>query len=254
MELNQILEKVLVYQCLSEYYQNRNKARFAYCYQKYLHYLQRFAQQYGDEMERDFLFPRDDFKNVGKIRFAHAANQLNHTVDIYVNQTLVVSKLAFGGITSYLQLIPGKYSIEVYPSGNLLKPILEQEFSVSEHACTLVIGEEKATPMFLLFEDDLEPVKERVKLRFLHFSANAPQMDVAIRGGHVLFSEVKYGQARFITLPPGRIDLELRLSGANKQIYVIPQIQLEEQKNYSLFAGGKIKGSPAFRMLVVEDI
>jgi hypothetical protein len=248
--MNRDLEKVLIYQCLSEYYQNRNKARYSYCYQKYLQYLHRFGEQYG---EQDYTFPEDDFESKGKIRFAHVANERNEAIDIYVNQILVVSKLAFGGITSYLQLIPGEYSIEVYPAGNIDQPILEQKFSISEQPCTLVIGEEKTTPVFLLFEDDLQPAKERAKLRFLHFSANAPKMDIAIRGGNVLFSDVKYGQARFITLPPDTIDLELRVSGTDKQIYVIPQIQLENQKNYSLFAGGKIKGAPAFRMLVVED-
>ncbi len=68
-----------------------------------------------------------------------------------------------------------------------------------------------------MLEDDPAPVASAAKVRVIHFSADAPAVDIATAGSSVDEAVVKglaYPNATgYLELPGGTYDLEVRLAG-----------------------------------------
>jgi hypothetical protein len=97
------------------------------------------------------------------------------------------------------------------------------------------------------------PTSDSAKLRFFHFSVNAPAFDLAESGGGaVLFSNRTFNDintapsyARFSTLHNGTYNLELRLAGTSTVVATLPNVVLGGGKIYTLYSRGSEGGTNA---------
>lgn len=258
------LEKALQYKMLADYYRKRDMRNHQLYYEKYVRNQKRFVMEYekGRFHKLDYDSPAMESVHpisqaYGRLRILHGYTSFPEGFDLYLNNRLVAQNVPFAAITSYLRLPAGSYHLQIFPTGKKEDHLLDQMISVGDDAYTLVLIDDitgaSKQPSLLSYEDDLQPVEDRAKVRLIHLSPNAPRVDVAIKEGNVLFSQVGYTDARFISLPAGSYDLELRISGTDQVIYTIPRVRLEAKKIYSIFAVGRVRGNPAFRVLVVLD-
>jgi hypothetical protein len=257
------LEKALRYKMLADYYRSRNSRNYNYYNERYLRNQKNFVIDYekqktsGNHLDSPSSDAESAIRRNSRLRLLHAYTVSSGAVDVYVNDRLVAQRIPFAAITSYLRLPMGSYRIDVYPSGTKEHVLINQSVTIGDNPYTLALVDDVSgttkRASLLRYEDDLQSVGTRAKVRLIHLSPNAPRVDVAIRGGNVIFSNVGFTDARFITLPPSNYDLELRIASTNQVIYTIPRVHLESKKVYSIFAVGRIRGNPAFRVLVVQD-
>lgn len=255
MSWEKSLDKATRYKMLADYYQTRDINKYNQYNGKYQKHLVKFVEQY--EMPRQIPVYQRPFGKKGMVRILHTATYAPVPVDVYVNQKLVAGNVPFSGITGYLPLSSGDYKVEIFPAGRKDQAVLSQSIKVRDRrAYTLIAADVRTTNkiQLLVYEDDVKRVAGRAKVRFIHMSPDAGRVDIAIKGGNVIFSNVGYRDARFMTLNPGVYTLEIRPAGSKQRaLYTIPNVTLNKGKIYTLFALGKVKGNPIFRVLMVED-
>ena len=94
------------------------------------------------------------------------------------------------------------------------------------------------------------PAAGKSHIRFFHFSANAPAVDIAVTGGPVLFSNRSFNDQgtntnviNFTPVDAGTYNLEVRLAGTTTPVLTIPNVSLTAGKIYTVFAKGFLGGS-----------
>lgn len=171
-------------------------------------------------------------------------------VDLIVDGTVAGTNLTFPNSTAYLSVNSGTRNIKVNVTGTSTTVInadvpFEKDMNYSVFAIDSV---SKITPVVLT--DNLTmPASGKSHIRFLHFSPNAPAVDVAVTGGPVLFANrifnktVSGTEMAFTPVDAGTYNLEVRLAGTTTVVLSLPGIVLENGKIYTVFAKGFVGGS-----------
>lgn len=249
------MDKTLQYKFLSEYYRDEDITKHDYYQKKYKQNLEKYVENLGTH-DVSVKKPKKPNVQFGRIRVLHAATNANVPVDIYINGQPAIRNLAFGAITGYTSLPVGDYKIEVFPAGKRDKAVITQYVRVNKgRAYTLAAADVRGTKnnQLLVYEDDLTPVAGRSRVRLIHLSPDLGRVDVAIKGGNVIFSDVGYRDARFITLDSGRYNLEIRPVGKKEILFDVPDVRLVAGKIYTIMVIGRTEGQPPFQVLMVED-
>jgi Domain of unknown function (DUF4397) len=80
----------------------------------------------------------------------------------------------------------------------------------------------------------------------VHLSPNAPAVDIALKGGAVVFANTAFkGSKDFTPLDAKTYDLEVRVAGTTPVVLALPGIKLEAGKIYTVFARGFLSGTGA---------
>jgi hypothetical protein len=115
---------------------------------------------------------------------------------------------------------------------------------------TFLIDSVKRAKLVITKDDVSEPREGKVKLRFLHFSHNAPAMDVSKSGGATLFTNRSFndqeGNAafqKFIEVDPGSYQFIFKTSGTTTTLYTTSTINLLPDRIYTLAARGAVGGA-----------
>jgi hypothetical protein len=95
----------------------------------------------------------------------------------------------------------------------------------------------------------------------IHFSADAPAVDIATAGAAPADAVVKnlaYPAASdYLALPGGSYDLEVRLAGTTTVALALPGVAIEDCNSYSVFAVGSAAAEPlggnALQVVVAVD-
>lgn len=75
--------------------------------------------------------------NISYVRVLNASPDAP-AVDIYINGGLIFKNIKFKDFTEYVQLSMGQYKMEVYPVGQMDKPVLAQNIQVHENKLLLL--------------------------------------------------------------------------------------------------------------------
>lgn len=94
----------------------------------------------------------------------------------------------------------------------------------------------------------------KCKIRFVHASSDSPPVDVAIRGGRVLFRNVSYGKSSgYVDIEPTTANLEIREAGTGKVLVDLPNVRQKTDNLYSLNLIGFSKGQPGLEATLTVD-
>ena len=165
-------------------------------------------------------------------------------VDLLLNDAVVGQNLDFPNNTGYLSILSGARNIKVNVAGSNTTVIdADLMFETGGSYKSVFAINEVANIAPLVFDDDLSaPAAGKAHVRFIHLSPDAPNVDVALAGGAVLFGNVAFGEADnaglFSPLDSGTYDLEVRVAGTSTVVLSLPGIALEEGKIYTVFARG----------------
>lgn len=184
----------------------------------------------------------------------HACTLLPAEIDVYVNEIKCVHALGFGQITQSFEA--GSVSMTM----KITKPacpeqVLWESFIEGKDMdqFTLIITESNNTPLLSIYRDDPMPVAGRTKLRMIQLSPDTESISIASER-QVLFSNVAFGESRFLTLFPYSSSLHVCFTKTNKPMYRIPALNFQLGESYTLFTVGKNQQKPYFRLLLLKGL
>jgi hypothetical protein len=192
------------------------------------------------------------------VRVAHLSPDAP-AVDVYLGGNKALSNVPFGAVSDYLSVPAGTYPIKVLPAGAPAadRGVIEASATVEGgKAYTVAAAGRLAQIGASIFADDrTAPRAGKAKIRVIHASPDAPAVDIAVKGGPVLFSNLAFKAASaYAEVDPGTYDLEVRPAGTTTVALALPGVRLDANTAYSAIANGLLQGQPALSVKAVVDM
>jgi hypothetical protein len=190
----------------------------------------------------------------GRVRFLHTSPD-SPDIDIYINGQMRVKRLPFRVASNYLALKPGKYHIDIYPTGNSVDSVLNKRITVEPGKSYTLAAIDSVKKMRLLpYLTQPEVPPNESKIRFLHLSSDTGALDIAVKDRDVVFPNVSYKQATdYLGIMPMTVDLEVREAGTKNVVLPLPKAQFRPNETYTIVLLGLTKGEPAFQAMFLKD-
>src|SRR5688500_2146354 len=192
--------------------------------------------------------------NNANIRVIHGSPDAP-AVDIYVNGAKAISNLAFKEATAWTPLPAGTYAVKVTATGST-DAVIEASLPLEagQYYTVLATGKLADISAKVLVDDLSSLAPGKARLRVVHASPDTPAVDVAVKGGPVLVSNLAYPNATdYLTVDKMTVDVEIRAAGTETVALAVPGFALEEGKSYSVYALGLLNGTPALPVLPTAD-
>lgn len=190
-----------------------------------------------------------------RVRVVHASPDAP-AVDVLVNGSAAFTNAPFKGITNYASLDAGSYSVAVVPTGATEPKVISATLTLDadKDYTVVAVGKLANIEPLVLVDNNAAPAGGKAHVRFVHASPDAPAVDIAVKGGPVIFSNVAFkGVGDYMPVDAGTYDLEVRLAGTNTVALDLPGIALADGTVYTVFAMGLAGGEPALTAVLSED-
>ena len=180
-------------------------------------------------------------------------------VDFKINNTLFATTVSYSSTTGtvtynlpYYTIAPGTtnvyYNLTGTPNAYASK---EGETLEDKAYSTFFIDSIKRAKLAWVVDDLDDPTPGKVKIRFFHFSPNAPAVDVvAVSTGAKWFANRTFNDQEgkpelqsFIEVDPGSYTFAFRLAGTATAAYTTSTITLLPDRIYTLAARGVVGGA-----------
>lgn len=184
-----------------------------------------------------------------KVMVVHASPNAPN-VDVRVNNNVALTNVAYPTNSGYLDVNSGSTNIKVSPTTTTTHVIdATVTLDASKNYSVFAVDSVSKIKAAVVSDDLTAPASGKAHVRFFHFSANAPAVDIAVTGGAVLFSNRRFNDqatnssyASFTPLNAGTYNLEVRAAGTNTVVLSLPNITLTAGKIYTVFAKGFLGG------------
>lgn len=197
------------------------------------------------------------------VRVLHASPDAP-AVDIYLDDTVVegLTNVPFGTISDYLPVPAGDHNVKVFATGTTSDPVIDADVAVSAGASYTIAATGALTSITAqVLEDEPSASCDNAQVRVVHFSADAPAVDVATAGAapaDAVVKDLEYPNATgYLALPADTYDLEVRLAGSTTVALPLPDVTIEDCRAYSVFAVGSAAdpavGGNALQAVVAVD-
>ncbi len=190
------------------------------------------------------------------VRVVHASPDAP-AVDILVNDGVAFSNVAFKEATAYASVPAATYNVKVVPSGATTPVVIEADLVLTAEAAgytVVAVGKLADIEPVVLMDSHTAPAASFAHLRFVHASPDAPAVDIAVKNGPVLFSDVMFKEASdYISVAATTYDLEVRLAGTGDVVLSVPGVALAGGTVYTVFAMGLAGGTPALMAVPIAD-
>ena len=189
--------------------------------------------------------------NSSLVRVFHAAPQAPN-VDVYVNDQMVFSNLAFGDFTRYVYLDEGEYNVSVYLAGQKDRPVINQMVDVPSQQIFTIAATGNLDNLGLLVIPDKvskSPSQTYSSVRVIHLSPNAPGVDILV-DGDTLFEDISFGEGTdYVDLNPGTYNVNVVLN-TDKSVVLPLKVTLNPDKIYTIYIIGN---PPTLQAVQVVD-
>lgn len=189
--------------------------------------------------------------NSSLVRVFHAAPQAPN-VDVYVNDQIVFSNLAFGDFTRYVYLDEGEYNVSVYLAGQKDRPVINQMVDVPSQQIFTIAATGNLDNLGLLVIPDKvskSPSQNYSSVRVIHLSPNAPGVDILV-DGDTLFEDISFGEGTdYVDLNPGTYNVNVVLN-TDKSVVLPLKVTLNPDKIYTIYIIGN---PPTLQAVQVVD-
>ena len=186
-----------------------------------------------------------DSHETAKVRVGHFSPDAP-AVDVYAGEDAILTDVPFGALSDYLEVPGGTYSIAVVAAGAdpadgaVIGPV-DLDFAagtMTTVAATNVLESIEAQ----VLADEPNPQDGIAQVRVVHFSADAPAVDIALDGGDVVVENLAYPNATeaYLDLPEGEYDLEIRPTGTTDVAFDIDPLDLPGGNSFTVFAIGSL--------------
>jgi hypothetical protein len=177
-------------------------------------------------------------------------------VDLLVDNTqLNANALLFPNNTGYLTQNAGTRNVKVNVAGTSTTVIQADLSLMGDHSYSVFAVNQVAQIEPLVLEDDLTPpALNKVHVRFVHLSPDAPAVEITLSDGTIVFPNVSFkGYTAFTPLDGGTYHLQVRLAGTSTVVLDLPGIVLTNGDIYTIFARGFAARSPALGAEIIVN-
>lgn len=189
--------------------------------------------------------------NSSLVRVFHAAPQAPN-VDVYVNDQMIFSNLAFGDFTRYVYLDEGEYNVSVYLARQKDRPVINQMVDVPSQQIFTIAATGNLDNLGLLVIPDKvskSPSQNYSSVRVIHLSPNAPGVDILV-DGDTLFEDISFGEGTdYVDLNPGTYNVNVVLN-TDKSVVLPLKVTLNPDKIYTIYIIGN---PPTLQAVQVVD-
>ena len=189
--------------------------------------------------------------NSSLVRVFYSASQAPN-VDVYVNDQMVFSNLAFGDFTRYVYLDEGEYNVSVYLAGQKDRPVINQMVDVPSQQIFTIAATGNLDNLGLLVIPDKvskSPSQNYSSVRVIHLSPNAPGVDILV-DGDTLFEDISFGEGTdYVDLNPGTYNVNVVLN-TDKSVVLPLKVTLNPDKIYTIYIIGN---PPTLQAVQVVD-
>lgn len=176
-----------------------------------------------------------------RVRIVHASPDAPN-VDVWVNGAVAVSNLAFKQATTYLELAPGEYQVQVAPTGGTAADaVIDATLTLAAGMDYTVaaVGQIAEIAPLVLEGNTAAPAAGKAHLRVVHASPDAPAVDVSVTGGPVLIENLTFPTASdYIPVDAGAYDLAVRPTGTETSVLDINGFMADAGTIYTVLAVG----------------
>ena len=158
-----------------------------------------------------------------------------------------IESLAFNGITGWIELPAGSYSIAVSPAGTSIDDaaIGPATFSLGAGAWTTVAATGSLSAGTLgadIISEDIGTLRfDETFVTVFHGIEDAPAVDVILPDGTAVISGLAFGESASLTLPEGTYNLQVVPSGATSPVVIdLTGTSLFRQTYYFVAASGTL--------------
>jgi hypothetical protein len=193
------------------------------------------------------------------VRVVHAMPK-GPTLDVFADDQKAFDDVSYKQVTPYKEL-PDKLAVTftVRLAGqDGGEPLAEKSEIISSgnHYTIVALPDTKAQLLLKVINDDLEPPSaDKAKVRFIHVSPEAGEVDVYSRERKkALFDGVNFeSEAGYCEVDPMKTTLEVRPEGKKNVLLTIPNAALDAGKIYTILIAGKTKDAPKLEAITIED-
>src|SRR5699024_9961842 len=189
--------------------------------------------------------------NSSLVRVFHAAPQAPN-VDVYVNDQMVFSNLAFGDFTRYVYLDEGEYNVSVYLAGQKDRPVINQMVDVPSQQIFTIAATGNLDNLGLLVIPDKvskSPSQNYSSVKVIHLSPNAPRVDILVEVNK-LFADISFiEETDYVNLNTRTYNVNVVLN-TDKSVVLQIKITLNPDKIYTIYIIGN---PPSLQAVQVVD-
>jgi hypothetical protein len=197
--------------------------------------------------------------DMSAVRVVHASPDAP-AVDVYVDGSKVLTDVAYKGASDYLPVPAGAHNFKVFATGAnpaSATPVIDADATLEggKDYTVLAIGNLADIKPLILTDDNSTPAAGKAHVRVIHASPDAPAVDIAVKSGPVLFSNLAFGkEVGPAPVDAGTYDLEVRAAGTMTVTLAINGVTFEAGKIYTVVAVGLLNGTPKLEALpLVND-
>jgi len=187
------------------------------------------------------------------IRVVHASPGAPN-VDVLIDGQPVVQNLAFGAATEYLPIPGGDHKVQVTPTGqNADAALIDSDLSVDAGNAYIFVAVNRLNDIEgEVYDVNLDNVDSgKARVRVIHASPDAGDIDVSVTGGDELFGGVSYRDATdYKDLDAGSYSLDIKGDG-DRVLLTAQNLPIEDGKAYDIIAIGQIADN-TFALLPLE--
>ncbi len=154
-----------------------------------------------------------------RVRVLHASPDAPN-VDVHLDGALVdaLADVPFGTISDYLTIPAGSHQVQVYATGTTDSPVIDAELDFETGSATTVAATNAVAEIEAqVLVDAPAADADGAQVRVVHFSADAPAIDVAPDGADpadAIVRNLAYpNPTDYLVVPADTYDLEVRLAG-----------------------------------------
>jgi len=195
----------------------------------------------------------------GAVRVVHTSPDAP-AVDVYIDGRKAVTALAFGKASDYQAVTAGPHDFQIFATGadaTKDKPVINgRGTSVPADARLSIIVLDRLANIKGLLADDRTATAAtgKAKVKFIHAAPDAPSVDIAVKGGPVLFANTEFGKAYpYQDVDAKTYDLEVRMAGKTDVVLSLPGVALNAGTTYSIYAVGLVGGTPKLSAALFVD-
>jgi hypothetical protein len=194
----------------------------------------------------------DPVSSRSKVMVVHASPNAPN-VDVRINNSVALTNVAYPANSSYTELNSGSTNIKVSPTTTTTYVIdATVNLEANKNYSVFAVDSVSKIKAAVTTDDLTAPASGKAHVRFFHFSANAPAVDIAVTGGPVLFPNRTFNDqattatfSNFAPVDAGVYNLEVRVAGTSTVVLALPNITLTSGKIYTVFAKGFLGGTGA---------
>jgi hypothetical protein len=192
---------------------------------------------------------------MGQLRVAYFSPD-GPNVDVYLDGTRWLSSIGYKTVATYQALPVGGHRVDFRSAGAdpASQPLASATATLAAGSYRTVAAAGKAAELTAVVFDDgfSEPAQGKAQIRAIHFAPEVPAVDIAIKGGPVIFSSVGFDAATaYFTVASGSYDLEFRAAGSDQVLLTARGVNLKAGSVASL-AGVGGAGRP-IEVVQIED-